>query len=414
MKLYVTLTFSCTSEDLALFVKKVVESGCSIRSINYISSEGNYVTYKADLMYTDRKIFKEKILSWVSKETTLIDCSDIMSKGIEGGLLKVSSKIPFDSAGEFEGKILGYIEILKDNLITEESHKLTGISSNCGMIILTEDSQQIQPREIYHYILIERDSLVLSHCSTLNPQPLLMRYRTKEDILKIVDSVSANYALMRIAMPDTFQEVSLFHQMDEIQTLVLSREYDEIPLYCLIKIMNILKRHHVSLADSVIGIAGITTSSLRLTRLLYGIGCSKVLGFDTSEVNLYHFEKEKGIATNIDNVFENADVVLFMSDCCTSEDFYKLGKGQIVLINPAIHFDTLVFQERGLKDYELLITENSYLLLPGLAEKMIQGQIHSLNDEQLIAIGKSLYGANLDIDSAENMYSITETIRKVS
>ena len=413
MKLYVTLTFSCTSEDLALFVKKVVESGCSIRSINYISQEGGQTTYKADLMYTDRKIFKEKVLSWVSKETTLIDCSDIMSKGIEGGLLRVSSKIPFDSAGEFEGKILGYIEILKDNLITAETRHYTGMSSNCGMIILTEDSQEIQPKEIYHYILIERDSLVLSHCSTLNPQPLLMRYKTKDDILKIVDSVSGNYALMRIAMPDTFQDVSLFERMDEIKTHVLSREFDEIPLYCLIKVMNILKRHHVSLADSVVGIVGITTSSLRFTRLLYGIGCSKVLGFDTSEVNLYHFEKEKGIATNIDNVFENADIVVFVSDCCSNEDFYKLGKGQIVLINPAINFDTLVFQERGIKEYELLNTENSYLLLPGLAEKMVREQMHSLNDELLISIGKALYGANIDVDSAENMYSITETIQKV-
>lgn len=413
MKLYVTLTFSCTSEDLALFVKKVIESGCSIRSINYVSQEGGETTYKADLMYTDRKIFKEKVLSWVSKETTLIDCSDIMSKGIEGGLLKVSSKIPFDSAGEFEGKILGYIEILKDNLITAETRQYTGMASNCGMIILTEDSQEIQPKEIYHYILIERDSLVLSHCSTLNPQPLLMRYRTKEDIPKIVDSVSSNYTLMRIAMPDTFQDVSLFQRVNEIKTHVLSREFDEIPLYCLIKVMNILKRHHVSLMDSVVGIVGITTSSLRFTRLLYVIGCSRVLGFDTSEVNLYHFEKEKGIATNIDNVFENADIVVFVSDCCSSEDFYKLGKGQIVLINPAIDFDTLVFQERGIKDYELLNTENSYLLLPGLAEKMIKEQMHSLNDELLISIGKALYSANIDVDSAENMYSITESIQKI-
>lgn len=413
MKLYVTLTFSCNSEDLVLFVKRVVESGCSIRSINYISSEGAHATYKADLMYTDRKIFKEKVLSWVSKETTLIDCSDIMSKGIEGGLLKVGSKIPFDSAGEFEGKILGYIEILKDNLITAETRNYTGMSSNCGMIILTEDSREIHPKEIYHYILIERDSLVLSHCTSLNPQPLLMRYRTKDDILKIVDSVSGNYALMRIAMPDTFQDVSVFQQMDEIKTRVLSREYDEIPLYCLIKVMNILKRHHVSLTDSVVGIMGITTSSLRFTRLLYGIGCSKVLGFDTSEVNLYHFEKEKGIATNIDNVLENADVVVFVSDCCSTEDFYKLGKGQILLINPAINFDTLVFQERGIREYDLLNTENSYLLLSGLAQKMMKEQMHSLNDEILIIIGKALHSGNIDIDSAENMYSITEVIQNI-
>jgi len=295
MKLYVTLTFSCSSEDLALFVKKVVEWGCSIRSINYISQEGGQTTYKADLMYTDRKIFKEKVLSWVSKETTLVDCSDIMSKGIEGGLLKVSSKIPFDSAGEFEGKILGYIEILKDNLITAETRHYTGMSSNCGMIILTEDSQEIQPKEIYHYILIERDSLVLSHCSTLNPQPLLMRYRTKEDILKIVDSVSGNYALMRIAMPDTFQDVSLFQQMDEIKTHVLSREFDEIPLYCLIKVMNISKRHHVSLTDSVVGIVGITTSSLRFTRLLYGLDAAKCWGLIQAKSIYIILKKKKAL-----------------------------------------------------------------------------------------------------------------------
>jgi hypothetical protein len=138
-----------------------------------------------------------------------------------------------------------------------------------------------------------------------------------------------------------------------------------------------------------------------------------VLGFDISEVNLYHFEKEKGIATNIDNVFENADIVVFVSDCCSNEDFYKLGKGQIVLINPAINFDTLVFQERGIKGYELLNTENSYLLLPGLAEKMVRGQMHTFNNELLISIGKALYSANIDVDSAENMYSITETIQKV-
>ncbi len=413
MKLYVTLTFSSTSDDLSLFVKKVVEAGCSIRSINYISQEGSHTTYKADLMYTDRKIFKEKVLSWVSRETTLIDCSDIMSRGIEGGLLKVHSKIPFDSAGEFEGKILGYIEILKDDLITEETLNYTGMSSNCGMIILTEDNNEIKPEEIYNYILIERDSLLLSHCTTMNPQPLLMRYRTKDDILKILDSVSGNYALMRIALTDTLQEVTLFQRMDEIKTGVISREYDEMALYCLIKVMNILKRHHVSLPDSVVGIVGITTTSLRFTRLLYGSGCSKVLGYDINEVNLYHFEKEKGIATNIDNVFENADVVVFISDCCSSKDFYKLGKGQIVLINPKINFDALVFQERGIKDYELLNTENSYLLLPGLAQKMLKEQMHLLNEDVLISIAKALNGAQIDIDSAENMYSITEEIQKV-
>jgi len=104
--------------------------------------------------------------------------------------------------------------------------------------------------------------------------------------------------------------------------------------------------------------------------------------------------------------------VVFVSDCCSSEDFYKLGKGQIVLINPAINYDILVFQERGIKEHELLNTENSYLLLPGLAEKMVREQMHSLNEELLISIGKALYGANIDVDSAENMYRITETIQK--
>ncbi|MCX8124182.1 MAG: hypothetical protein N3F66_08465 [Spirochaetes bacterium] len=413
MKLYVTVTFSCTNEQLALFVKKVVESGSFIRSINYISSDGNVSTFKADLMYSDRKLFKDKILSWLSKELTLIDCSDIMSKGIDGGLLKVASKIPFDSASEFEGKILGYIEIMKDNYITAETSQYTGMYRNCGMIILTENHKEIQPQEIYHYILIERDSLLLNHCSALNPQPLLVRYSTKEDILKLVDALAHNYAIMRIAIPDTFQDISLFQRLNEIKTLIISREYDEIPLYCLTKVMSILKRHHISLADSVIGIIGITTSSLRFARLLYNIGCSKVLGFDTNETNLYHFEKERGIATNTDNVFENADVVVCIADSCPSEEFYKLTKGQILLINPNINYDILVFQERGIKDYELLNIENSYLLLPGLAEKMINKQLNSLNDELLCTISKALVGAGVDIDNAESMYSIRDIILKI-
>jgi len=413
MKLYITLTFRCDDKNFLLFIQKVIQTDCTIQSINYISSEHTYKIYKAELVYTDRRLFKEKILQWITKECTLIECSDIMNQGIDGGLLKVSSKIPFETPDEFEGKVLGYFELIKDNTITKDTYRYTGISKNIGMIILNEEKNELQPDEIYNYLLIERDSLIISHCNNYNPQPLLLKYKSKEDIIKTLYSVSGNYALMRVAIMNNIEDISLFHQMSEVTPPIINREFDEIPLYITVKIMNLLKLHNIKLSDSVVGFIGVTTSLLRCTRLLNSIGCSKVLGFDPNEKNLYYFEKESGIATSTDNVFENADILLFVSDICENIDYYKLQKGQLVLSNPAIHFDMLISEERGVKANEYLNIENSYLLLPGIIDMMLMNDIKTLNDNCLINIARALVKANIDIDNTENIYTIKDIIKNI-
>lgn len=201
--------------------------------------------------------------------------------------------------------------------------------------------------------------------------------------------------------------------MSEVTPPIINREFDEIPLYITVKIMNLLKLHNIKLSDSVVGFIGVTTSLLRCTRLLNSIGCSKVLGFDPNEKNLYYFEKESGIATNTDNVFENADILLFVSDICENIDYYKLQKGQLVLSNPAIHFDMLISEERGVKANEYLNIENSYLLLPGIIDMMLMNDIKTLNDNCLINIARALVKANIDIDNTENIYTIKDIIKNI-
>lgn len=413
MKLYVTLTFACTDENLSLFLQKISEARCLLQSMYYLSSENKNKIYRTEIIYTDRKIFKEKILNWVSAECILIDCSDMSNKGVEGGLLKIHSKIPFESPSEFEGKILGYLEILKDASITQETIQYTGMSQNIGLLLLSGNNNEMQSGEIYQHLLMERDALLLNYCSNYNAQPLILNYKSKEDIIKNISTVAQNYILMRIALSDTLVDETVFERMKEIGKPAIFREYDEIPLYIIIKILNILQRYNLSLSDSVVGLIGITASALRCTSLLNSIGCNKILGYDSNEKNQYNFEKGKGIATNISNVLENSDIVVFISDICSNEDFYMLQRGQVLLINPDIKYDSLILQERRIKSYEFLNIENSYLLLPGLAEAMRNNNIMCYSDELLLAIAKNIAHSVIEIDNAENMFTIKDAIKDV-
>jgi len=156
-------------------------------------------------------------------------------------------------------------------------------------------------------------------------------------------------------------------------------------------VLHLLERDHIELAEATAGIIGIECGSLRMTRILHGLGCHRVLGYDHNEKLMLTFEKAGGLATTPENIFNNSDVILLFRNHFTIDEFHRIRAGQIVI--SLIDFDELemgIIAEKGVRDFVPRQRIDTAVVFPGLLGGMLKTGVGEIDDGRMVEMARKI------------------------
>ncbi len=393
MKLIAIVTLKIKSGNLPAFVATLYKHNCKINLINLTESEKKWEEYTIEIIYSSRKILVTFIDSIKGNSDLFKDITitSTLEDKIKGGLLRTSGKYQIETINDIETNLIGGSNLIHEKIDTGLEKNYTGVYNSVALISGFKKTAEKGDIPFFHsYTDSERDSVILSRFTGRNACPVVIKYQTIEDMLKTLKTIENNFACIRFMSYDD-DDVLFDSIISGISCPVISRDFDEYPLYMLSLIKRMTKNHRLKPDQTSVGIIGLPKSATKLTRLLNRSGFMKVLGFDNRERLMMAFENERGLATTPENILMNTDILILMNDTFKAEMISMARPGQYVfsfigddLINAAS------FRERGVKEFVKLDEFALSMLFPGLLQGMLAGKIKQFDEEMLMRISDSI------------------------
>ncbi len=374
----------------------IYKSGCGIQNSEYISDSDNAEQFRLEIVYRKRSSFLQLIsgLDGFPERYKIVKVANALEEKIRGGLLKISGKFPLENMVDYEIGLLGAAELIQGKINKGSGLDYSGISKNIGIInCVREDDETAGERILEYYARAERDSVIISRMTDLNPIPLIISFRQQDDLIKAIQRIESSFSSLRFAEIDDMESLSYDQIYSDTNLPVTSKRYDDIPLYLLSTIGRVASKKKLNIAETAVGIVGIDFVAMRCARTFLKAGFYKVLGYDHSEKKMLTFEKNGGLATTLDNIFGNTDIVILLKNCFTDDSLERVRPGlNIISLLEEGDIDRKVMTNRGIREF-IHVDESSLLvLLPGLVRGILEYGSRSIDDDKLISISKKLTG----------------------
>jgi hypothetical protein len=286
MKLIITLTIQVASGSLTGLVNELHQFDCDIIRLIHLSSAGDAMIYEMDIVYSSSENYTALIrkINSSKEDYKIITESNIIEKEIHGGLLSISGKLQVNSIADYEMKVLGATSLIMEKAASGQGKIYSGISNSIGLINgIMAKPDTFQEMSYLHHAAAERDSVILHRFSGINAIPLIVRYQHFEDLIKSCLGVEPSFSAFRFMYMQDVEDTDLYEQLyGQTGIPVLSYYYDELPLCLVIEIIRQFSANNNNFQENNIGIIGINSSALRITRLLLSLGCQRVLGYDNN------------------------------------------------------------------------------------------------------------------------------------
>jgi hypothetical protein len=309
---------------------------------------------------------------------------------IQGGLLEVRGKFPLETVQDYETSLLGAGDLLLDKINSGEGDLYSGISRSVGLVsFVRDDNRETKNRYYSIHGISEMQSIFIGRFTGLNLYPLILKYSQQEELVKTLHKCEDAYRIIRLLFCDE-TDIFLHEQIyGDLRCPVISASFDERPLYLLSVLFRLIKKHSLDLKELTVGICGIDVAGIRLSRLLKKIGCSRVLGYDHNEKSMLSFERQGGLATTVENICNNCDIVIICKDCFTESDIQRTRPGQFLVSLVGLAPEILhIIESRGVRDHVQCTSSDLLSIAPGLILGMIRGGIRSMSDGILVNCAK--------------------------
>lgn len=179
---------------------------------------------------------------------------------------------------------------------------------------------------------LERDGYLLAKHAGLQAYPLWVETENEEQFIRTVESLSPNFLCVRLSSLARNQADDLVTRITELVKLpIIHAERDELAPAIAAVALNAAQRHGRDPDGMSAGIIGIGPTGISLAELLFSFGFTKVFGIDGDHNQLTRLEKGPGMATSLDHIRENADVIIVCPDYVGQLDLKGLQPEQIVL-----------------------------------------------------------------------------------
>ena len=395
MQVIVELQLKIGKGKLCVFTDELNRHGCALRRLLLVETGDSYENYEAEITYSDPEAY-EAFLSaaGASRDSYQITGErSVLEDSIAGGLINVSGKMRIESQEDYETLLLGSAALMRERIRKGKGDGFTGISRTIAMLgcVKKRGDASSEAIRLCHADL-ERDAIITNHFIGLNALPIIITFTQTEDLVKTIKGIEAGFAAIRIAEIEDLDESDMYEQiLSEMSLPVVSMMYDETPLLLLSEVLHLLERDHIELAEATAGIIGIECGSLRMTRILHGLGCHRVLGYDHNEKLMLTFEKAGGLATTPENIFNNSDVILLFRNHFTIDEFHRIRAGQIVI--SLIDFDELemgIIAEKGVRDFVPRQRIDTAVVFPGLLGGMLKTGVGEIDDGRMVEMARKI------------------------
>ncbi len=419
MKLMSEITINVKKGFLPHLTNELYKRNCEVQSVKMMESEGDFDLFHLDVVYSGLEVLQEFVrkIEKHSENFKIRSVKNVMEDAITGGLLRVSGKMTIETEADYELRVLGASELIQSKIKQGlKGREYVGISRNVGIIqgVKNREERDI-PALFGNYVQEEKDAAVISRFCGLNPYPLLIGFDHIEDFIRTLQRLEQTFTLIRIAgIDDVFEAVQFEQLYSSLDTPILSRSYDEIPLLLLTAVLTLTGKSRGGISDCNVGLIGIDVPSQRLTKLLLSMGFARILGYDHNEKIMMSFEKEGGLATTPDNILSNTDIILLLKRQYTEEEFNKIRPGQMIIsLLGEDEVDEKIVQERGVKRIITRDQMDETVLLPGLVNAMISAGLRFLDDDRIITVARMVAGLQQGGDVLPSLFSdLHERIRE--
>ena len=409
MKLITEITIYIKRGFLPHLTNEIYKRGFKLQRLTQIESNEETDTFVIDILYNNSDKFKGLIDKIVKHDNNfkIKSIKNPVEEKLLGGFLNVSGKMPLGNIFDYETNINGAFNLILEKIDEEvDTFKYTGISKNIGIFSGTKPDVESEKDISKMYVQDERDSVIINNFSGLNAFPFIIKFSQIEEFIKILHGIESTFVAFRISNIEEISDISLYNLLySDLSKPILSKFYDEIPLFLLIAIKHIIHKHKIDLNESNIGIIGIDISSLRITRLLVKLGCSRILGCDNNEQLMLRFEKEGGLATTQENIFKNSDIIIFIKDHYEDDDIYKIGPGLIIISLIDKLIDENIIKECSVREYISGEYMNLSLLFPGILKGLVKSNIIFLDDEKIISLSNRIFGLSSEEEILPDLFS---------
>lgn len=426
MKLIASVTLKMKKVILPQFISTLYKHNIDINMINLTESDGKWEDYTIEIIYSSKKDLVRLVdtLNKNSEYFQAIKVTSTLEDKIKGGVLTTSSKIEIENINDIWTALIGGNKLIHEKIDSGLQKSYCASFNSIALIGgIKNTSTGVNSNYYYHlYADSERDSVLIGKFTGRNAFPLIIRYNSIEDMIKTIKGIEENFCCLRIMNNDE-DDYLLANIIDAVSKPLIFRELDENPVYYLSLINTLIKNHNIIPGDTSVGIIGLNNSTIRLTALLVKSGFMKVLGHDSNERQMMSFENKKGLATTVENVISNSDILMIMDEKISHDYTNSFRAGQVVisLINTDIA-DPAVLKEKGVREF-IKIEETEVLsLLPAMINAIIVSSKRYFSDDMLINIAEliskrmenkyDLPGLYSDISKEiENMITIDKIIR---
>lgn len=389
MKLIASVNLKMKKVILPQFVSTLYKHNIDINMINLTGSDGKWEDYTVEIVYTSKKDIA-RLIDTLKKNSEYfqdITVTNTLEDKIKGGILTTSSKIEIENINDVWTALIGGNKLVHEKIDTGLQKNYCGSFNSIALISGVKISGSGNNNQYYHlYADSERDSAIIGRFTGKNSFPLVIRYSSIEDMIKTIKGVEDNFCCLRIMNNDE-DDYLLSNIIDSVSRPLIFRELDENPVHYLSMINSIVKNHSIIPADTSVGIVGLNNSTIRLTALLVKSGYMKVLGHDSNERRMMNFESRKGLATTIENVISNSDILLIMDEKITYDYINSLRAGQVVISGFSSDIgDAASLRQKGVREYVRIEETEALSLLPALVNGIIVSAKRCYSDEMLINI----------------------------
>jgi len=392
MKLTAVLTIKMKKGILPQFIATIYKQQMEVSNINLTEADGKWDGYVIEIIYTSKKDLI-RVIEALKKNSDLfrdLSITSTLEDKIRGGLLATGSKIQIDTNSDIETSFLGGTTLIHEKIDAGFGKQYCSVSESAGIISGFKKMSSLTD-QYYHYCAdSERDAIIISRFTNKNAFPVTIKYQTVEDMIKVLKGIEESFSCFRFMNTDN--EDYLFRNtiIDTIRKPVLFRELDELPFYLMTIITKICKKMRYKPEETSVGILGLSQGMIRLTGILCSAGYLKILGHDNRERTMMSFESEGGLATTIENVADNADILIVYDDSLLKDSTQFLNPGSVVINGfngePP---DGNIFADLGLKEIIRVQDVDLLTLIPPMINGITSGEQKFFNDELILKLSSS-------------------------
>jgi len=386
MRLIASITLKMKKVILPQFISTLNKYGIDISMLTLLESDGKWDDYNIEIIYSLKKDLYRLVDSLKKNNEFFKDIiiTSTLEEKIKGGVLQTTGKIQLENVNDVWTILVGGNKLIHERIDAGFQKNYCSSFNTVAMISGIKITKN-ENNNFYHlYSDSERDSVLISRFTGKNAFPLAIKYNSIEDMIKIIKGIEDNYCCIRLMNND--EDDYLFTNIiDSVSKPLLFRELDENPVHYLSIINTLVRNHSITPDDTTFGIIGLDNSTIRLTALLEKSGFMKVLGYDRSERRMMSFENRKGLATTVENVISNSDILMIMDEDLSFDYLSSIRPGQIIISSISSPIgDTEVLKNKGIREYINIEDIDSLSILPAMVNGAVACETGYFNDDMLI------------------------------